>query len=228
MPAGVQITNEQGTFQIDGEYRNYALVNKQSIVTGALASIDVTYTAQSTAFPPILAIHCQQGFIISGPSVSGSTYTWRVHKYSTASTILDCYIYGPPPQEGATFGCQVFNESSVLCFDATFKYFKALGQNAGSHNGSDEQFTTDYPQAQKIAVVQSSIAMYQSCGPTGIPSQPYNRITRVQGFLISGTSLTIKIVKNASSLSQFPCVQDPNATIVKPSYSCTVVDVTGM
>lgn len=150
MPSGFQIFGENGAFiQVDGEWANYALVDKQ-----------VVYTQDTNwrALPCRAAIHVgsQEGDLVfahfPGMCMPLGVSYWNGARRVGISVGADVmngsgvpgplnfpvtfYVFRRQPPVGSTSGMQVFNGAGQLVFDANSDFCKVAGVVPAASSGT--------------------------------------------------------------------------------------------
>jgi len=136
MTAGVLIYNDSGYIQITEQFANFVLLTKGTVnldgtawtnssgggtwVCGSHAQISV---ANSSGFPPLIAIQCATEVIVFGANLVGANWVFDiVSVYGTAHTdTITWYAFGPTPNViPANYGLEVFKADGTLAFHSTY------------------------------------------------------------------------------------------------------------
>lgn len=136
MPAGLQIFNDAGVYQIDETYINYVLISKGTATTNSASPnysfsarpiyyVEITATGRTA---PILALKGTYGdaVCVVGGSVSDGTWKWRVAA-SDNGISFDYYIFDVAPLSSDNFGLQVFNTAGDPVFHSSQKPLRVAG-----------------------------------------------------------------------------------------------------
>lgn len=131
MAAGMQVTNDAGTFQIDGVFKSFVLVRTVVVVTTTGSNVGVQTSRGSTPMNPgeIVAIrsYAPCAMISVGPGAL------VVSAIGGVGTEITCYFFAPITTSSATYGLQIFNETTGdLVFCAAKKPLRFVGFPAGS------------------------------------------------------------------------------------------------
>jgi hypothetical protein len=128
MPTGFQAINDNGTFQIDGEYPQFVLRHKYDVHTtnertGDNSGSDTYFYGFVTVYDDeILAIR-SSGF---AAVVSKQGNTTMIMARSP-NALVECYVFGQVFDVGSHFGMQVFNSTGTLVFDSAQKILAMVG-----------------------------------------------------------------------------------------------------
>lgn len=156
---GFRVRNKDKILQIDGQYKNHALLQKvtlqptnQVFGDNSLRYIDIPIPQSSTI--PLLALRCD--FYCFYTMADASTY--RIFTKRTPSTeappTVDVYIFGDPPATTASggIGFRVRNQvSGAVVFDSNYKYLRVLGYYTNTSATPSSPIT--FP-GRKVALVQ--------------------------------------------------------------------------
>jgi hypothetical protein len=124
MPAGLQVFNDSGTFQIDSVRRGFALDRKLSVPTGAIY-YGSYYATFAIGVNEVVALACDYPVAV----VSNTGGTMTVVAPSAASveggapypggTTVTAYIFNTTTQQGlGNYGLEVFDETGARMFNS--------------------------------------------------------------------------------------------------------------
>lgn len=172
MTAGLRITNDQGFVQIDGLYRNMALVAhgsgySQLNGSGTAYVFTATYPGGNK---PVMAVRTEEGsyFTGSGYLYPNGDWVFSVNTYSqmtaAASVFVEYYIYDTIDGviSSDNYGLRVFNAAGETVFAGGHNYLKIMGAWNGQAPvgpGSTSK-TIEQPAGRKYAFVQGAIPYY--------------------------------------------------------------------
>lgn len=206
MPAGLQVFNNDSIIQIDGAYSNLQLTLKGS-ASSTMQTLGYQTNPNGTYFrdTPIAYVTFSGAtpvFALSGPStasvvstsVSGSQWTVGVVTPGGPAS-FDWFVFDKAAPFSSNSGLQVFNDSSVLVFDAYAKYMKVIGNvldlvptfAINGVNGYTSPFTNTYSFPGKTTAIGCMFTPVNSgttkwpSGTSTIPSSP-----NCQGFGFGG------------------------------------------
>lgn len=130
MPAGLQIFNEQGSFQIDGVFKNLVLARKVTVSTEAYSDVGVVTSLATVTrnAGELLAIRSD----VPIAHISTSSTAVRIRALAAAGAQVTCYFFSPIVSSDAKVGFQVFNEAGEIVYCASKKPLKFVGFPAGS------------------------------------------------------------------------------------------------
>ena len=138
MPAGLQVFNDSGIVQIDGTYSNLQLTAKGTASTSmqnlsyftqanGTFRYNTPYTTVSfTGNTPVFAVSGDSTVSVVSTSVSGSVWTVGIITPNGPAS-FEWYVFDEASSSGGNYGLQVFNDSGVLVFDSSNKYFRQIG-----------------------------------------------------------------------------------------------------
>ena len=164
MPAGFQVTNNSGSIQVDGAYRNLALRHKGLITSlphstfGTGYSTLRDYTITVPADYPVVAIAPASGSGIVGCRLhymtrSGSN--WTLHFYAlTPPSGAEFFVFDTPQAVSGGYGLEVYTEAGQLAFSSLHKYMRVVG-------------SPTQPAGRRYAVVEASpeASWYEDADP---------------------------------------------------------------
>lgn len=227
---GFRVRNKDRIVQIDGLYKNHALLYKATVqplesVFGdnSLRYIDIPIPASK--FTPLVALRCD--FACFYTQVNETIF--RIFSRRTPSTetppTVEVFVFGDPPSEvppGAV-GLRVRSKlTGEIVFDSNYKYLKVLGHYVNRETPVSDPIK--FP-GRKVAVVQ------------GVRS--YGAFTDRSGFVIIDSTYSgiITTPTQDSALYRYAIVRSFNLPWDGGSYprydfsshanSYMVVDVTG-
>lgn len=171
MPAGIEIRNDGGNLQIDGEIRNLMLGGKWSGATTASLQFTTTggtplqriLTPSFASDCPVLAVRCDSPIANMGAvrDQPNGTASYEFLVYSTTPVPITFYAFELQKSANSGCGLQVFDGAGQLVFDAAQKQFRVesyIVSGGGVHN---------LPAGKTYAMVLSDL-----CGSFTQPSPP--------------------------------------------------------
>jgi hypothetical protein len=163
MPAGLQVFNDRGVYQIDETYVNYVLVAKGSATTDTAFSPFGYYKEISAAgrTAPMLAIAAPEPMCIHSGAVSGGTWTWRALAAFNAIT-FDYYIFDLAPAAGDTFGLEILNAASVPVYHTGQKPLRIAGEVVGSGDAWPPADDVIFDAGRNYAAIQTVFGFGES------------------------------------------------------------------
>lgn len=139
MPSGFQAFNDYNTLQVDQNYFNLALIEKQTINTSVAAVEGYKATFFTGAALPVFALYSASGAVtITRTSASGGG--WSVDVFCRgAPAAVEVFIFGKTPASSAgNAGIQVFKETGEKAFDSNYKYMRIVHVQAFTGQASYE------------------------------------------------------------------------------------------
>lgn len=224
MPAGLQVYNSDGVFQIDGEFKNLCLRSKVTVTCNVATSngVNNNYASAAQNYSGIsnLVIALRSSAPCLVYWISATQY---VILSSTNGASVTVYLFGDPPAAGGSSGLQVYNAAGQLVFDSDQKYMRVAGFEIMP--GHIDSFS--YPAGKTYAAITSG-GFWGRTIVTGAPpgaSNYYQSEWQRSGSSWSG--VTLNTVGIQTYLGFFP---DSAGAITYESLSDTfilVLDVTG-
>lgn len=226
MPAGLQVFNTAGTYQIDGTFPGFVFKRKV-IVTCSTKVLGNTLSYYRGTFTinqgEIFAIRSSEPCCMNG-SVNGQMY---LASMGPQNTQIEVYVFSQITSSGANSGLQVFSESGQLVFCATQKPLSFVGFPSGD---GDFYYTAGRTYAaicltQYLYVSDQLFVVNPGANPT------FNRVVLVREGMITALSNGIRI----STLDKYAnASQPPSLQGQPPSQSCqsnapnfhAIIDVT--
>jgi len=134
MPVGVQLFGESGTVQVDDNFASLALRSK-GVATLAVSGSDLANTCSAsvtvTGEFPIIAFRPGVPVALWYVEQSGSTWTFHfASERANTGQSFQWFVFDRPLDLGSHFGCQVFDASGRLTFDALQKYIRVYDLKA--------------------------------------------------------------------------------------------------
>lgn len=224
MPAGLQVYNSDGVFQIDGEFKNLCLRSKVTVTCNVATSngTNNNYASAAQNYSGItnLVIALRSSATCMVYWVSATQF---VIISDTNGASVTVYLFGDPPAASGTSGLQVYNATGQLVFDSDRQYMRVAGFQIMSAHFA----TYNYPAGKTYATIASG-GFWGRTIATGAPpgaSNYYLSEWQRPGWSWSGTTLTMAGI--STYFSFFP---DSAGPITYESLSDTfilVLDVTG-
>lgn len=218
MPVGFEAIGESGSVLIGSDWSNYALANKQVIVSSraqwispAAGSVytsndlnEIVFASASVSYAPtsIDFFEGQRRFRV-GTLVEGVPVTF--------------YAFKKQPPTNATFGLQLFDENGVLTFNSTDKMCRISGNLPISLSTQPRQFT--FGVNRQYAILASSF--------TG------QLITRTEGGGLQGwrylTTISPMFTLNSSGVSfdRFAGISEMQFPIPNPTPDIQITNIQG-
>lgn len=133
MAAGFQVFNSNGTYQVDGVYKNFVMTRRVDIATTATTGGNTVTGSQvglARAANEIVALRCDSPCAHIG-TLDGLIY---VRTTGPIGTVISCYFFAPITTSDATAGLQVFSQEGDLVFCASKKplSFREFATGEGS------------------------------------------------------------------------------------------------
>lgn len=151
MAYGLQVYNDSGYLQIDGENPNIGLAAKGTITATVLEPNGYIWsynlTVSSLTFP-MLAL--SGAAFINSVTNTGSTYTWTIYSYTATFQyfVFDTSV-GIPVASG--YGMNVYNAAGTRVYTTNVKPLRVLGRITATPTG----FTSSsYGSGKQLAVLQ--------------------------------------------------------------------------
>lgn len=187
--AGLSITRDNGSLQIDDMFMTYRLIAKGSVYVAE-------FNANTGGGGATLSIAGKNPtlFLSGGPlvaviqkTVSGGVHTWKLMAKTSGTATY--YIFDEQVPSDSGFGLQLFDESGRLTFDSSSKLLRFVGsyQLAWASDGS-----LTLPSGRTYAVANSStvIGIHGTIRGGMVMSLLLASSVRISGSLIeSGTSV---------------------------------------
>ncbi|GEM_PF-1294867 len=167
MPAGLEVINETGSYQIDGNYANLALVRKGSVQTQGYMSGDGIPTLQTRALVTVndgelIAFSCATAPAVISAKVGNQVY---LSANGVAGTVINYWIFAAGTGV-SNYGLQVFDESGAeLVFDSSWRLFNVVAVTTGVETiklNSGRVYAV-LPQSVRIRI--NRLASYQGAQP---------------------------------------------------------------
>lgn len=164
MAAGLQIFNDNGFIQIDGDMLNMEMTAKGVVsiagsnpeYNGRVSTMDISVSGEN----PIIAV-ASGGFCCAYLyQRSGSTFTFRIYNGDYNTQNVEYYIFDNSANAGGNSGFQVFNSAGRLVFDSNKKYMRVLDtfsfdtSDTSKYFDPNRQEVRSYP-GKKVGYVMS-------------------------------------------------------------------------
>lgn len=228
MPAGLQVFNEMGTYQIDGTFKGFVLARKVTVQSSVLVQGDTTDGSFSRATFPI-----NSGEIVALasniPSGIEGTFNGQmtVAMHGPVGSTLTAYIFSAITSPGGNLGLQVYSPTGEIVFCSMRKPLSFVGFPQGEGNFTYQQGRT----YAAICLNQALIINDQIQGSGSVTY--YFRVVGVSRGLITSIANGIQIskpviyskvtqVNNSESSSQPPS----QATSSNAPNFHAIIDVT--
>lgn len=130
MPDGLQVFNDTGSFQIDGENKSFILVRKVSVTTTVRAGNDWSSSQGRTPINLNEIVALRSSVYSAVVTVTGGQLV--VVAQGEVGQVVDCYFFAPITTSAATEGLQVFNSPGELIFCASLKNLRMSGFASGN------------------------------------------------------------------------------------------------
>ena len=127
MGYGFKVNNIDDTVIVDGTYKNFSFYESGSVTTTGGSPTTVSF-ATATASLPLVALRPTEvdtlkGITLIGYTKSGSNWTGFVICNILSSLIYYKVYVSSTPTASEGYGLKVYNSSSDIVFDSSYKYF---------------------------------------------------------------------------------------------------------
>lgn len=163
MPAGLEIRNDAGFFQITDQYKNFVLVSKGTVALdgtewnlgsshqyGAHAVISFPNTL---GYPPLLALRCSVYVAIFRVQLVGGNWVYDITSQlgGLSTAVIEWFAFAPTPNViPANYGLEVYTAGGQLAYHSGYlpMNVQSYQQQALGHSGN-----FSLPSGRKIALV---------------------------------------------------------------------------
>lgn len=170
MAAGIQVFNDSGNIQIDGDYLNLGLLAKVATTTNLASNLGIPYVTYAGTWiryttknkKNLIALRCARPAAAVRTIDNGTTYTYEIIVYnSPVGTAITVYEFGEMPtgMTSSGTGFEVYTADGLLAFSSNYRYMKVAGWVDGSKPVSIPA-TYTYNIARQYAIVLSTGAGY--------------------------------------------------------------------
>jgi hypothetical protein len=232
MPAGVEIINDSGSYQIDENYANLVFARKVAVSSSSFPAGQGTSNNPSQA-----AITLSTGELFAFSCASPAAFVGRsgntvyVNVAAAPGAVVTFYMF-KRGAGSATFGFEVFDAGGALTFSSSWQLLNMVGLTSGIGTFPFESGRTYavIPQSQYIRLVRT--VTYQGAQPNVYVV--FNRSLYYHAVRISGASLYVSEALVHAAVwvyleSQSPGVLGWNLDTNNSSVArYVVIDVTGM
>jgi hypothetical protein len=215
MPAGLQIFNQGGFYQIDSEYKNFRLTGKQTIaLPGVAASPPELFPGTVSTFitgnTPIVAIRstvfCSIAMVRTGLPTN---FQVRLASQDPGSATIYIFDQSPPVATGA--GLQVFDGSGNQVYDANDKSLRVLDYYKQGNVFPGAVSSRSYSGKVAAVVVGGMLRYMQGSGPPTLQWEhllgartPSNELVERSFFIyrryLTGTAVGYVSTRNVTDL----------------------------
>lgn len=157
MPAGFQTINDTGYLQVDGDWKNFALVSKQVLTSSSQMLVSLSFVGVQVSWPnngDLIFFSCATRLAPLSTMVSGSGRTHYMVTMDGVGQTVTAYIFRQQPPTSSTSGAQVFDGSGVLVFDANNRFAKVVSQIPALTPGAITKWT--YTAGRQYAIMVPS------------------------------------------------------------------------
>lgn len=226
MSYGLITRNADNQVVIDSDYRNLVLRSKQTAYIspyqqacgGVIRSVGRVTFSYSGAIAPLILLESGISAGIGNLVISGSTYTWTVCSNSAGN--VTAYIFDMPPVVPATYGINVFDQSSNLVFSSDYKYLRVIDNFTVPYSVNPYSFPTvsrSYSGSRSLAVGISCPRCIEIIAPFAV--------TDFDGSSTTTNSITVAF--NVGDMQCYISTIGKLQTYASGSTSVIVADVTG-
>lgn len=173
------IQNTSGIVQIDGEYRNYQLINKGVATPDTvIVSPPGEYMAQYKSLQftglnnPIMVIRCAD-YAYVNQNVSGGTHTFTLYRDKAKSSTISWWLFDDVKPAAAAGGLTMRNAANEVVFSSDAPPFRVAGlveHDSDGSGSSDYLFTAGRTYAYTPCRLAESVSV--NVGPGGTGSNP--------------------------------------------------------
>ena len=192
MAEGLEVYNDTGVFQIDGNRRNYQLKQNGSgtcnisETTGGRTRYYTTIAITSSTAPLFFIGGNTNVCSLYGISVAGSTWTFQIVSNTNGAT-FNYWVFDVLDTSPANFGLEVFNVSGQRVFHSGGKPLRITAiQNSGT--------TVSYTAGRTYAVCQTSSGFSVDFFDFDPNDTVHQYRAFMQGSQISGVTVTTALV----------------------------------
>lgn len=134
---GLKLVNASGFVQIDSTYKNLALRETGTVVSGGAAVGSTGWYAAtlttSAGTSPVIAFRCSSPCFIRYSAASGGTRTYYFMCYGSGVSVQYWIFDDPAGITGSgTYGLVVNNASGAKVFDSRMKYMRVIDTLSGT------------------------------------------------------------------------------------------------
>lgn len=214
MTAGLFVTNDFGTIQIDENYKNFVLVARGTVATTAFVANASTFSLSfGGCTTPLLAIRHGDFFSCVGfrqPSNGNVTFTGL--SAGGAGTVLEYFLFDIPPAYAVpSSGLVIWNGSGEVIFRSDMRPLRIIDVVNGGG-----PVTRYYDGSRAYAVIEGD----QGRGLQAAGRYPYPRsLGRTYSQIIGGTINLGTMRWYTSGINPAP------VNWVRPNFSSIIVDV---
>lgn len=191
MPEGLEVYNDNGVFQIDGNRRNFQLKQSgsgtcnTSETTGGRTRYYTTIAVTSSTAPLFFIGGNTNVCGLYGISVSGSTWTFQIVSNTNGAT-FNYWVFDAQDTAPDNFGLEVWNAAGQRVFHSGGKPLRIVGVQNGAT-------TVTYTAGRTYAVCQTSSGFQVDFFDFDPNDDVHQYQAFYQGSQISGTTVTTAI-----------------------------------
>ncbi|PZQ56278.1 MAG: hypothetical protein DI555_06600 [Novosphingobium pentaromativorans] len=183
---GIRITNDSGIVQIDGNYRNFQLINKgvavpdTTVVGGAGEYFMQSKTLQFTGLTnPIIVIYCTDQAFVTQSLVNG-VHAFSLYRRKTNSSSIEWWLFDdvkPAPVSG--WGTAIRNQANQIVYNTNLPPFRVAGIVERSVRDAAADFA--FTPGRKYAYVPCRMGEFYdvALGPGSVGSNPTVAVNNV-------------------------------------------------
>lgn len=144
MPAGLDITNDSGTYSVSSNIRNPVLVGKSTVTSTspgtAMLNSQFSISYDTAGLAPIIGIIPSASYdtALWTMTSSGTTYTYVYVTTAPVGTVFQYYIFDNQPAPTDNFGLELYDEFSRRIYHTQYNPLRIRHAYVG--NGSTVTF----------------------------------------------------------------------------------------
>lgn len=220
--AGLSITRDNGSLQIDDMFMTYRLIAKGSVYVaefnantgggGATLSIAGKNPTLFLSDGPLVAV--------TQKTVSGGVHTWKLMAKTSGTATY--YIFDEQVSADSGFGLQLFDEGGRLTFDSSSKLLRFVGSYQ-SRWASSGQLTLPYGRTYAVSNSSTVIGIQETLRGGTVMSLMLASSVRVSGSLVEAGTSVFGIIPQDPAYMENPQYYYGRADTVFTN----IIDVTG-
>lgn len=231
MPAGFEVINDSGSYQVDQNYSNLIMRAKGTATTsGYDGRCSRASVVVNNGVCPLIAVQGSGYVGLDRVTRSGSQYTFILYTAGGNGTSINYFVFDDYAHSSDRFGIEIFNAAEETVFHSSDKQLRVADVITSNYYGMNNGYSVTLAAGRQYAVCFSAF-----CGITIFDRIPFSGMTfqETQSVNALGSRVASNVVTFGNILiySSVQYVQSPalfpiNITHVYEGSGILILDVT--